>query len=124
MKVSSSRMSIRPRVMRYRARSPRATFRPCRNAAVPAKNTNPGAQKCVIQRVKNTPGVGPPAGTPEYTRTWSIALRTITRPRTMSIDVRRFVSGVRGAAGGAYVVPAAVDVAVIALLFGWMHGED
>ena len=45
--------------------SARPSFRPCRNAAVPAKKTNAGAQKCVIHRVKKTPGVGPPAGTPE-----------------------------------------------------------
>ena len=45
------------------------SWRPCRNALVPARKTKAGAQKCVTQRVKNTPGEGPPAGTPEYTRT-------------------------------------------------------
>lgn len=33
-------------------------------ADVPAKKTKPGAQKWVTQRVKKTPGLGPPAGTP------------------------------------------------------------
>src|SRR5262249_42668455 len=69
---------------------------------------NAGAQKCVTHRVKNTPGVGPPAGTPEKTRTWSMAIKTITAPRMMSIDAIRFRVGVsaaavaRGAASGAY----------------------
>ena len=36
-----------------------------KRGAVPAKNTNAGAQKCVTQRVKKTPAVGPPAGMPE-----------------------------------------------------------
>jgi hypothetical protein len=37
------------------------------------------------------PAVGPPAGCPEYTRTWSIAINTMTSPRTTSIDVMRAV---------------------------------
>jgi hypothetical protein len=32
---------------------------------VPARKMKAGAQKCVIQRVKKIPGVGPPAGRPE-----------------------------------------------------------
>jgi hypothetical protein len=32
---------------------------------VPAKKTNAGAQKCVIQRVKKIAAVGPPAGRPD-----------------------------------------------------------
>src|SRR5258706_12932454 len=55
-----------------------------------------GATKCVTQRVKKIPGVGPPAGSPEYTRTWSIALRTMTAPRIKSIDATRDVEA-RGA---------------------------
>jgi hypothetical protein len=39
------------------------------NALVPARKMNAGAQKCVTHRVKKIPGVGPPAGRPEYTRT-------------------------------------------------------
>ena len=50
---------------------------------------NAGAQKCVTQRVKNTPGDGPPAGTPENTRTWSMAMSTMTPPRMMSMDRTR-----------------------------------
>jgi hypothetical protein len=56
-------------VTRYRERPEEVRFRPERNALVPAKKTNAGAQKCVTQRVKKMPGVGPPAGSPEYTRT-------------------------------------------------------
>jgi hypothetical protein len=51
----------------------------------------------VIQRVKKMPGVGPPAGTPENTRTWSMAITTITAPRTMSTEVKR--CAVRAVAG-------------------------
>jgi hypothetical protein len=43
----------------------------------------------VIQRVKKMPGVGPPGGRPEYTRTWSMAIRIITAPRIRSIEVTR-----------------------------------
>jgi hypothetical protein len=38
--------------------------RPRRYADVPARKANAGATKWVIQRVKKTPGVGPPGGTP------------------------------------------------------------
>jgi hypothetical protein len=63
--VSSRITSINPRTMRSRRSRPRSPVRwPCRNADVPAKKTNAGAQKCVTQRVKNTAAVGPPAGTP------------------------------------------------------------
>ena len=31
---------------------------------MPARKTKAGAQKCVTQRVKKMPAVGPPAGTP------------------------------------------------------------
>src|SRR5215468_3030331 len=50
---------------------------------------NHGAHRCVIQRVKKMPGVGPPAGNPENTRTWSMAISTITMPRRMSTDATR-----------------------------------
>src|SRR5690348_5067048 len=57
---------------------------------VPAKNANPGAEKCVTHRVKKTPGSGPPAGTPAYTRTWSMAMRTMMTPRMRSrLSMRR-----------------------------------
>jgi hypothetical protein len=77
-----------------------------------------GAQKCVTQRVKNTPGVGPPAGTPEKTRTWSIAMRTITAPRMMSIEpMRELPSGAdlleaRDATSGKLYGPTGVRVPV------------
>jgi hypothetical protein len=50
---------------------------------------NAGAQKWVIQRVKKMPYVVPLAGTPEYTRTWSMAMSTMTAPRMRSIDAMR-----------------------------------
>jgi hypothetical protein len=54
----------------------------------------------VTQRVKKTPKEGPPAGTPAYTRTWSIAINTITAPRMMSSDTIRVASpGSRRTAG-------------------------
>lgn len=58
---------------------------------MPAKKTNPGAQKCVTQRVKKTPAAGPPAGTPEKTRTWSMAISTMTAPRSTSMEATRFI---------------------------------
>ena len=52
--VSSRKISHSPRVTRNRDNSalllPRAS---CKYAPVPARNTKTGAQKCVIQRVKN-----------------------------------------------------------------------
>ena len=44
----------------------------------------------MTHRVKKMPGVGPPAGSPEYTRTWSIAMSTIAIPRTISSETIRF----------------------------------
>ena len=60
---------------------------------MPARKMNAGAQKWVTHRVKKTPGDGPPAGTPANTRTWSIAISTMTTPRTMSMDAMRRVDG-------------------------------
>src|SRR5437868_2189259 len=68
---------------------------------VPARNTNAGAQKWVIQRVKNTAAVGPPAGTPEKTLTWSIAIRIMTAPRMRSMDAMRVFEVVSMAVEGA-----------------------
>src|SRR5213596_825571 len=79
---------------------------------VPAKKQNAGATKCVIHLVKNTPGTGPPAGTPAYTRTWSIAMRTMTRPRTMSSDAMRRVPD---AASDDGVYAAELAVATLAM---------
>jgi hypothetical protein len=85
--VSSSTISQSPRVSRNRETS--GWRRAYRKALVPARNTNAGAQKCVIQRVKKTAAEGPPAGTPEKTRTWSMAIRAMTAPRRTSIDLMR-----------------------------------
>ena len=59
-----------------------------------------GATKCVTQRVKNIPAVGPPAGSPEYTRTWSIAIKIMTAPRIRSIEATRAVDVMGAAAAG------------------------
>jgi len=58
---------------------------------VPARKMKAGAQKWVIQRVKKMAGVGPPAGTPEKTLTWSMAISTMTAPRMISIEAMREV---------------------------------
>jgi hypothetical protein len=68
----------------------------------------------VTQRVKKMPALAPLAGRPEYTRTWSTAINTITAPRITSSEVIRSVvvvaligslRGVRGA-GHARRIPA------------------
>jgi hypothetical protein len=63
---------------------------------VPASSTNTGAQKCVIQRVKKSAALtlGLVIGScsvPTITksRTWSMAMITMTSPRTMSIALSR-----------------------------------
>ena len=67
---------------------------PYKKAEVPAKNTNTGAQKCVIHLVKNNNGVvafksvglekNEPK--PKYVRAGSRAMITITMPLRRSID--------------------------------------
>src|SRR5256885_8440343 len=74
---------------------------------VPARKMKAGAQKFVIHRVKKTPGVGPPAGTAEKTRTWSMAIRIMTAPRIRSIETTRGFDATLDEAG------TAVRVAVI-----------
>src|SRR2546427_12307981 len=88
-----------PRTHRKRARS--LCLRPYKWALVPARKMNAGATKCVTQRVKKIPAVGPPAGSPEETRTWAIAIRIITAPRIRSIDATRDADVVGTAGGGA-----------------------
>ena len=58
MTVTSSTISQTPRVRRNRESSPRERSR-ChqRKAPAPAAKKNTGAQKCVIQRVKNRAAV-------------------------------------------------------------------
>ena len=65
-------------------------------ALVPASSTNTGAQKCVIQRVRKTAAVilGLVIGSCSVpiivkSRTWSMAMITMTSPRTMSIALNR-----------------------------------
>jgi hypothetical protein len=74
----------------------------------------------VIHRVKKIPGVRPPALT-EKTRTWSIAISTITTPRTMSIETTRRAalalarrSAVKPMAAGVYslTAPVVIDIGV------------
>ena len=55
-------ISQTPRVSRKRLTS--ACVRAYKNALVPARKMNAGAQKCVTQRVQKIPGSGPPAGSP------------------------------------------------------------
>src|SRR5258708_11933826 len=69
-------------------------FSPRRKMLVPARKTNHGAQKCVIHRVKKIPGLGPPAGNPEKTRTWSMAISTMTAPRRISTEAMRCAGGI------------------------------
>ena len=58
MTVSSRSTSHRPRVHKYRDRlATEPSRRSRRAAATPARKTNPGAQTCVIQRVRNRIGV-------------------------------------------------------------------
>ena len=74
-------------------------FAPYRKADVPASKTNTGAQKCVIQRVKNSSGVvsARVVGSeyhvpkPKYMRTWSNAMITITSPRRRSMETIRLL---------------------------------
>ena len=80
---------------RKRARSARLFLAPTSPALVPASSTNTGAQKCVIHRVTNSPAVtfgfaigSCSAATIRKSRTWSIAMITMTSPRTMSIELQ------------------------------------
>ena len=97
--VNSIRTSQRPRVTRKRLTSavPRAwLLRPCapyRKAEMPARKMKVGAQKCVTQRVRNSAvsvtsrGLKPPLA--KKSRVWSRAITIITRPRSVSIELRR-----------------------------------
>ena len=96
MMTTSMNNSHKPRVSRNFPSSAgvlRATMRP---ALVPARNTNTGAQKWVIQRVKYRPNDTSGVFTGSWTapamkksRTWSSAMMMITSPRSMSMDVSR-----------------------------------
>ncbi len=92
----STKISHRPRVKRNRARSPGLFLATISPALVPASRTNTGAQKCVIQRVANNPSAmlgfaigSASAPTMKKSLTWSIAMMTMTSPRTMSMAPRR-----------------------------------
>ena len=93
---TSTKISHRPRVKRNRASSPRLFRAAIRPALTPASSTKTGAQKCVIQRVANNPAVmlGFAMGScsvpnRKKSRTWSMAMMTITSPRSMSMASRR-----------------------------------
>ena len=95
MKIST-KMSHTPRVKRNRASSLRLFLPAIRPALTPASSTNTGAQKCVIQRVANNPAVmlGFAMGScsvpnRKKSLTWSMAMMTITSPRSISIASRR-----------------------------------
>ena len=97
MIATSTNTSQRPRLTRNAASSLRLFLPAMRPAEVPARNTNTGAQKCVTQRVRyrlaGTSGWAMGSCTilnRNRSREWSIAIMTITRPRSMSIEVRRY----------------------------------
>lgn len=74
-----------------------------RNAPVPARNTNTGAQKCVIQRVRKSAGKvrvrfsGSKGLFEKKSREWSSAMSSMTQPRSRSTDSKR---GRAAGAGG------------------------
>ncbi len=94
--VSSRNTSQTPREARNAASSPRDRPRtPARYAPVPARNAKAGAQKCVTHRVRNIAGlscdrsIGSLITLPKKSRVWSIAISTITAPRSRSTASRR-----------------------------------
>ena len=95
MKVSSANTSHRPRESRNRVSSGFDFWRLDKNAETPAKNMNPGAQKCVTHRVMKyaavvwLKSVATKALRPKKSRAWSSAITTMISPRTVSIDVSR-----------------------------------
>src|SRR6185503_1052913 len=95
MMVNSATMSQMPRVNKYHESwLILVLFDPYRNAEVPVRKTKTGAQKCVIQRVKNSRGVvverfvGSEYQVPKakYMRTCYRAIMIITTPRSKSMD--------------------------------------
>lgn len=92
--TASTKISHKPRVKRNHATCFLLVWTPYKNADVPARKTNTGAQKCVIQRVKKSNGVvvarfvgsAYQVPSPKYMRTWSSAMITITTPRRRSMD--------------------------------------
>ena len=100
---------IAPRVMMNmsisRALTPLATRRSTLSAsATPARNTNVGAQMCVIHRVKNSAAGSAIVADPAYIAessercppskaidAWSTIIRIMTRPRIQSIAAMRLV---------------------------------
>src|SRR5215216_4086212 len=85
IRISSTMTNHMPRVSRYRAVCLGFRFFiPYKKEDVPARKTNTGAQKCVIQRVKKSRGVVVErfVGStyqipyPKYMRVWSNAMMT------------------------------------------------
>src|SRR5688500_15680852 len=98
MATSSKTISQSPRFAKNAETSPVVRPRLCHKYAdTPASNMNVGAQRCVIQRVKNKAGQERVKSSGEKTiaaewknsRVWSSAMITITSPRTMSTDAVR-----------------------------------
>jgi hypothetical protein len=93
-----------PRVMRKIASSLLVLpCEPARNAPVPARKTKTGAQKCVIQRVRNRAtevlfrSVGLKWALVKKARVWSKAMITMTSPRNTSTETSLpCLSGGRG----------------------------
>src|SRR5262245_27979730 len=65
---------------------------------MPARKMKVGAQKCVIQRVRNSAGSATSRGLKapgaKKSRVWSSAISTMTRPRTRSMETMRVRSAV------------------------------
>ncbi len=70
-------------------------------AEAPDRKTKDGAQECVIQRVKKNNGVVAARSVGLWvwdqawrkSRLWSSAMMTMTRPRAISMEGRRFILG-------------------------------
>src|ERR1700722_7765128 len=90
---------------------------------VPARKIKAGAQKWVIQRVKKMPGVGPPAGSPEKTRTGSIAMMIMTAPRMRSMEAMREVTGAETGGVGLVMVAIIVGLPECWDFIRWFDGE-
>src|SRR6516225_1362245 len=92
--TTSKKANQMPRVSRNQDKAgldlPRV---PERNAAVPARKMNVGAQKCVTHRVRKFAGVvvvrsvaSKNNRSEKKSRTWSSAIKIITKPRRQSIE--------------------------------------
>ena len=115
--VTSSAISHSPRVTRKRiSDAPRLPRSHCRKTATPASATKVGAQRCVIQRVANRAGVvwarsvGEMGLRLKKSRVWSSTIRTMTRPRSLSMISRRVWGADCGSVSGSARGKSSMDV--------------